>query len=274
MVTKRKNFYQTLSEAIRDITEHGFDSTGRLAYWTHEIRRAAEASLMPQWRVEALLNASLGAIYRRLIDRGQVAKYHQGLSMFTKAHLAPKLHAELTRRVMNAASLIKLNREEAMATTIRRFEGWAGSIPAGGTGSQNSKKVASELRKSLAGQPFRDRRVLIDQGHKLTSSLNQIIATDGGAIAMIWHSHWRQANYNYREDHKERDGQCYAIKGNWALQRGLMKAGDDGYYDDITKVGEEVFCRCWAQYIYTLDRLPEDMLTKKGRDTLADTARK
>ena len=273
-MARRRTFYQTLTEAIRDITEHGFDSAGRLAYWTNEIRKAAEASLTPQWRVEALLNASLGAVYRRLIDRGQVARYHSGLSQFTKAHLAPKLHAELTRRIMNSAGLIKLNREEAMAATVRRFEGWAGSIPVGGSSSQNQKEVASDLRKSIAGQSFRDRRVLIDQGHKLTASLNQIIATDGGAIAMVWHSHWRQANYNYREDHKERDGQCYAIKGNWALQRGLMKAGSDGYYDDITKVGEEVFCRCWAQYIYTIDRLPEDMLTKKGREVLDATKKK
>src|SRR5208282_598858 len=269
----KRTFYQVLTEATRDITEHGFDSAGRLAYWTHEIRRAAEASLTPQWRVEALLNASLGAIYRRLIDRGQVARYHQGLAQFTKAHLAPQLHAELTRRIMNAANLIKLNREEAIAATVRRFEGWAGSIPAGGSTNQNSKTVASELRRSIAGQPFRERRVLIDQGHKFTASLNHVIAMDGGAIAMIWHSHWRQAGYNYREDHKERDGHCYAIKGNWALQRGLMKAGSDGYYDDITKVGEEVFCRCWAQYIYTLDRLPDDMLTKKGREAL-DVTRK
>ena len=98
-----------------------------------------------------------------------------------------------------------------------------------------------------------------------------MVASEGGAIALIWRSHWRQAGYDYREDHKDRDSQVYAIRGsgNWALQQGLMRPGPPGYYEDITAVGEEIFCRCWAEYIYRLGSLPDDMLTKKGAETLA-----
>ena len=87
---------------------------------------------------------------------------------------------------------------------------------------------------------------------------------------MIWHSKWRQQNYDYREDHKERDLKVYAIRDNWAITKGLMKAGPAGFYDDITKVAEEVFCQCYAKFIYNIRSLPVDMLTAKGKAALAD----
>jgi hypothetical protein len=61
----------------------------------------------------------------------------------------------------------------------------------------------------------------------------------------------------------------YAIRGNWALDKGLMKAGKAGYYDEITKPGEEVYCSCSATYLYAIRELPDDMITNKGRETLA-----
>jgi hypothetical protein len=54
----------------------------------------------------------------------------------------------------------------------------------------------------------------------------------------------------------------------------LVKPGPDGYYDDITKVGEEVSCSCQAEWIYGLRSLPEDMLTKKGEESLAEARAK
>jgi len=43
-----------------------------------------------------------------------------------------------------------------------------------------------------------------------------------------------------------------------------MKAGPNGYYDEITQVGEEVYCSCTAEYIFALRKLPVEMLTKAG----------
>jgi hypothetical protein len=89
---------------------------------------------------------------------------------------------------------------------------------------------------------FDERRVLVDQGHKLISAINRTVAEEGNAIAGTWHSHWRQAGYDYREDHKERDDHVYAIRGNWAIKDGLMKVGPAGYSDEITQAAEEPFC--------------------------------
>ena len=112
--------------------------------------------------------------------------------------------------------------------------------------------------------------MLIDQGHKLVASLNNVLAVDGKAIALIWHSHWRQAGYKYRPDHKERDEQVYMLRDNWAQEKGFVKVGKSGYYDEITSVGEEPFCRCYAQYLYNIGSVPKELLTKKGADALAE----
>jgi hypothetical protein len=124
------------------------------------------------------------------------------------------------------------------------------------------------MRRAFTSLPFIERRVIVDQGHKLTASIHEIVAIDGGAIAGIWHSRWREIGYDYREDHKDRDRRIYVIRNNWALKRGLMRLAGREYTDQITQPAEEVFCRCHYEYLYTLRDLPPDMLTTKGREEL------
>ncbi|MEJ0017525.1 MAG: hypothetical protein WDN25_13360 [Acetobacteraceae bacterium] len=245
--------------------EHGFDSMARVEQWIDAIRRSAIASMTPPDVLARELNATMQTIYRRMVERDGILRMHPGVSRFTLERVKPKLRAELDRRIMASANLIKLNREQAIDTTIRRFSGWATSIPAGGSDAASRTEAKTEVRKALAQLPFAERRVAIDQGHKLTSSLSNLLAVEGGAIAVVWNSHWRQAGYNYRPDHKERDGRVFAIRGSWALERGLMKAGPAGYYEDVTAFAEEPFCRCYGTYLYALRRLPGEMVTAKGR---------
>lgn len=264
-----QTFFDVITAAIADMTEHGFDSNDRLLYWLGRIRDAASSAMTPAHVLETTLQGALRAIYTRMVERGQLVKYHRGVGRFTLDKLRPQLHGELDRRILASASLIRLNRQAAIEKTLQRFSGWSTSIPAGGTRTPGTRKDAKDdIRKAMASLPFEERRVLVDQGHKFTASLSDILATDGGAVAATWHSHWRQANYNYREDHKERDQVVYAIKGNWALERGLMRASKAGYTDQITKPGEEVYCRCYYSYIYNLRDLPDAMLTAKGRAEL------
>lgn len=268
-MAKRDSYFDVLTLAINEFAEHGYDSAERAAYWTRRLKDAAEASMASTAQMEQMLRDALASVYRRMIDKGQIAQYHQGIARFTIDKVRPQLRAELDRRIMAAASLIRLNREQAMQTTLRRFQGWATSIPKGGSEAVDKREEKAHIRKALVSLPFAERRVAIDQGHKLVASLSEILAKDGGALALIWRSHWRQPGYNFREDHKERDSHVYTMRGNWALDKGLMKVGPDGYYDDITSVGEEPFCRCYATWMYSLGKLPKDMLTRKGDEELA-----
>jgi len=261
-------FYRTIQEAIADITEHGFDSQRRIDDWMERIRQAATATLTPLAEMEKSLRDALGSIYKRLIERGGIIRMHPGVSRFTLTQVKPKLRAELDKRIMASAQLIRLNRAEAIEKTLRRFSGWSSSIPPGGSRTVDRRQEGVELRKAMYSLPFVERRVLIDQGHKFAANLSEIVATDGGAIAGIWRSHWREPGYDYREDHKERDELVYTVRDNWAQQAGLMRPGKAGYTDQITKPGEEVYCRCRYQWVYALGKLPEDMLTAKGRRQL------
>ena len=266
----RSSFYRVISEAIADLTKHGFDSVQRLEQWAARIRRAAIETMTPMHTLDAELRATLGLVYQRDIQNGGMFKHHAGVSRFTIEKVRPQLRAELDRRIMANADLIKLNREQAIEQTLRRFKGWATSIPDGGSRVVDRQDTKDSIRKALVSLPFEERRVIIDQGHKLSASLSEIMATDGGAIAAVWHSRFRQRGYNFRPDHKERDDKVYLIRGSWAQKDGLVKAGPAGYTDQITRPAQEPFCRCYYTWVYNLRSLPDDMLTEKGRRALAD----
>lgn len=273
MAGPQRDYFATLTAAINDLVANGFDSMERVNYWAEEIRKAAERTMAPPHVMEQMLKDGLASIYQKMVDRGEITRFHPGVSKFTLEKVRPQLRAELDRRIMAAANLIKLNRAAAIEKTLQRFKGWSTSIPAGGSRAQDKPEVREDLKKALRQLPFEERRVLVDQGHKLTASINEVVAAGGGAIAGVWHSHWRQAGYNYREDHKERDGLVYLIRGSWAQEAGLVKPGEAGYYDKVTAVAEEPFCRCFLQFLYNLRDLPSDMITKAGQMKL-DAVRK
>jgi hypothetical protein len=258
------NFYQTINAAISDIVEHGFDSQSRIDGWIDKIEASARATMGSEAAVQHALSQTLATVYKRAVESGKVFKLHPGISRFKIDQLKPRLRADLDRRIMTSANLIKMNRQQAVTKTLQRFSGWASSVPAGGTGAEDKPEVRDDLKKALKSLPYEERRVAIDQGHKLLSAVNDVIAVDGGAIAARWHSHFRQPGYDARPDHAERDGRVYLIRGNWAQDKGLVKAGDAGYTDEITQPAQEIFCRCNYHYLYSLKSLPIDMLTAKG----------
>lgn len=273
-MSKGKSYSDVLSAALDDMIEHGYDSAERLAYWQRKIREAAEASLASPRRMEEMLRDVLRATYDRMLKAGRVAQFHQGISRFTIGKVDPLLRDELTRRIMASADLIKLNRTKAVEQTLQRFAGWGSSIPAGGTKQADKRAEKAKLRKPLARLPFETRRLLTDQGNKLVSSINDIVATGGGAIAGRWRSKWRAPGYAYREDHKERDNVIYGIRGSWAFEQGLLKKPPDGWVDEHVMPAELPYCGCKFVYLYALRDVPESWLTVKGREALVEARKK
>lgn len=264
------SFYQVVSAAIKDFAANGYDSEQRLDVWLDRIRRSAALSMTPPHVMQDQLRRTLMNVYTRMVENKGALKMHSGVGRFTIDRVKPQLRGELERRIAASANLIKLNRQEAMEKTLRRFSGWATSIPPGGSEAIDKKDESIIVRKALSSLPYAERRVMIDQGHRMIATINDVIAVDGGAIALIWHSHWRQSGYNYREDHKERDGKVYLLPNSWALEKSLVKPGPAGWYDQITHVAEEINCRCFAQFLYTLRSLPQDMLTARGKLALEE----
>lgn len=260
---------EILRQAINEFSQTGYHSEDQLRRWVDLIRAAAERRSGAADAELARLRKEFEALFERLM-RGKVLDYVPEVGRYTLAMIRPELRAELDRRILAAADLIKLHRREAIETTLRRFQGWATSIPAGGEGAIDKREVRAHVAKDVKTLAFERRRVSIDQGHKLVANIAEIVARGNNAIAAVWRSHWRQPGYNYRPDHKERDSQVYAVRGNWAIEKGLMTKGA-GYLDEMTAPGQEINCRCYCTFLLSPRRLPDSMLTRKGHAWIADS---
>lgn len=128
------------------------------------------------------------------------------------------------------------------------------------------KSVEDGHRTSKAERKRRS----IDRGMKQIASINRADADAYGAVAVKWrHPQYlpHQRACDECPDHKERDGKYFLLKGTWATEKRLVKRGANPYYDDIDQVAERSGCQCWAEYIYDLDELPEDMRSHAQRHT-------
>jgi hypothetical protein len=255
---------QVLTNALNDLQRYGYDSPERVEKWVRELSIAIERTGI---RNDAELKQSVRAsLTPKLHNAASSALRGMGISKFTKANLSPRLYNELDRRILASTSLIKLNRTTAVNDTLQRFIGWSTSIPIGGAAVDDKVEVKQGIKKSLSQLNFIERRCIIDQSSKLVANVNNIVAVDGGAVAVEWNSHWRQKNYDYDPNHKALDGKIFLIRDSWADKEGFLKGE---YYEDLPEgFSQRPFCQCWGTYIFRLNRLPADMLTKKGQEYL------
>lgn len=274
-VIDRSEFYRVLTEAVDDLLEHGFTSQKQLDEWLQRIELTARAALVPEAVLQRSLQDALTSIYRKTVTGVGLERRHKGLNEFTLAAIKPKLRAELDRRIVASANLIRMNREASIQRTLQRFAGWATSVPAGGSDVESRREVKQQVRRGIAGLPFEERRVIVDQSSKMVAAVDEIIAVDGGAIAAAWrHVKEGPPAYDARPEHVARDGKVFVFRDNWALKRGLMKLGGAQYTDQIEAPAQLPFCRCrWGQVIYSLRDLPVLMLTERGRQELRDARR-
>jgi hypothetical protein len=264
-------FHEVLTAAVHDITENGYDDPARLDDWLRKLRFAALADLPTPEEIQTRMQLAMQTVFDRTFSKSSVLKYHPGVPRYTIERLKPFARAELDKRILASTKLIKLNREEAVEKTLRRFSGWATSIPDQGSRVVDKVDVKEHIAKPIAQVKFESRRCQIDQGAKLVAAINDVVAQQNGVIAYRWRSRWRMPNYDYREDHKERDEKIYLIRDSWAKQQGLVKVGAAGYYDDITAAAQEPFCQCFVVALYALRDLPPELLTEKGRNLLEET---
>ncbi|MDE3023911.1 MAG: hypothetical protein KGI54_19000, partial [Pseudomonadota bacterium] len=64
-----KTFHELLTEAVRDIAEHGYDSQERLDRWMRRLRDAAEQDTPSVEELRQRMDEALRAIYRRNVER-------------------------------------------------------------------------------------------------------------------------------------------------------------------------------------------------------------
>jgi hypothetical protein len=274
------DFKRVIREAVAFFSKRGYTSQHDLDTWARRLEDSARSSLVSPAVAAELVARHLSSVYGRFMRKipAQLKRLQVKVGarmtpelffrrVETLPQLAMRMRNELDRRIAASADLIRIRREEAIDATLRRFKGWASSVPPGGTPAPQ-KPEKELLAKEFRQVRYEVNRLNIDQGTKLNASLAAVYAEGTGAIAGRWRSNWRQAGYDYRVDHKERDNKIYTLRDNWAEKAGLMKPGPAGYTDEITQPAEEVYCQCYYVYIHNLTSLPPDMLTAKGKRAL------
>ena len=259
------DFYRVLAQALAEFRQTGYDSRDRLNHWLGLLRIAANRAMPSMTEAQRNIRTRLGKMFKDATTGTAFKRQHPALSQYALQRVGPKLTPILERRIMASADLIRLHREQSIEKVLQRFSGLVTSIPEGGTRNFDTRKDKAAIGKSLRQMSFEERRVVVDQGHKLIANVQQTIAEDNNALGFVWR-HVHQAGYDARPEHEARDGKFFAIRGNWAIEAGLMKRGPNPYSDEIDMVGVAPFCRCWAVYLYNIRDLPDDCLTQKGRE--------
>lgn len=127
-------------------------------------------------------------------------------------------------------------------------------------------KTNQHIAKSAKQIDFEQRRVMVDQTPTLIANIDNIIATEGGAIAAAW----RQPNFDFREPHKERDLMVYAICGNWTLKKGFMWPLGRRVISMKPHSLAKTFFPVHLSYIYNVHSLPDEMKADKWRREFVD----
>ena len=259
------SYYQVLSAAVEDVLSKGYCGPTQIGLWQQRLKDSIEETFKGDSSVT--LARTLSNAFERLIVRRGIARFHVGLSASTFGRLEPVLRNELVDRLLGAQALLRLREEEATLSSLRKFSGWAMTIPRGGAKPFERALKKAEIKKPLASLPFESGRAIAAQGEALQVAFNEIISREGKALCAEWHSRWRQPGYAYRDDHKDRDLKFFAFKDSWAAKQGLLVPLPS--VDSVTFPGQERGCRCFHRYFYTLESLPREVLSSRGLLALA-----
>jgi hypothetical protein len=144
-------------------------------------------------------------------------------------------------------------------------------VPVGGAADKIVRSLVTDIKREIRYLSKWDKLFYTYKASSLVSELEYILTLQSNPIAVIWRYSPldEQGEYSKSYDHKEWGGRIYAVRGNWALEKGLMNAGPYGYIDEISRPKQDVGCMCGLQWLYSLRSLPDGMITPIGKAELA-----
>jgi hypothetical protein len=203
-----------------------------------------------------------------------------GLVSSSGSHIAQKFDLLLPNIADRFAWCVKnyqLQAEKYRADQFDEFQklldNFLRVVPAGGTKDKDIKSQITGIKKELRYFAKWDRQFSTYKTMSFPCEIGYIFELEKNPLAAIWHYCQldEQGEYEKTYNHKQRANCVYAVRGNWAFEKGLMKAGDCGYIDEISRPTQEVGCMCSLQWVYSVERLPTNMLTAHGCAELART---
>lgn len=264
------SFYTVLSEAIEDFLSQGCVSATQVAVWQARLKDAAEVGFRGD--SSEALKRTLSGVFDRLVVRGGFSRSHKGLSSTVVGRALPALQVELAKHQMAARAYLALQREEAVLTALRRFAAWAITIPLGGLEPPLRYRRKEDIKVSLKRLPLAESHAIVVEAGNLSRSLNDLLASEGRAIAAQWCAH-RAPGYAHRADHLERDRKVYIFRESWAWEAGFLRRPFGFVETSSERPGAKPGCRCSYTFFYSLEVLPKDFLSAEGRAEIARRAR-
>lgn len=148
---------------------------------------------------------------------------------------------------------------------------FANQVPVGGASDKILRSQMTDIKRDIRYLSKWDKLFYTYKASSLVSELEYILTLQSNPIAVIWRYSPldEQGEYSKNYDHKKLDGRIYAVRGNWALEKGLMNGGPNGYMDKISRPKQDVGCMCGLQWLYSLRGLPDGMITSIGKAELA-----
>ena len=281
-----------LQSAIIDIAVNGFTSDVTVNRWLIRLQNALKNYSVNLPSARSLVEKSMTAEFNRQFfdakgkPTTKFLERNRGIESFTLQRLRPKAQAKLQERIAQNAALIVLNRDAAIADTLKRFQGWTiGQVSQQALTKTEIQEQAKEILKphSEAPNTFIERRRIIDQNAKMVAAVNDVIAEDGGALSLTWHQNYsanprnaENAGKKHRLDpdrnHEQFDGKTFIRRESWAVKEGLLKKGELPFLEDLNSFpGRPVYCGCTASYDYSLTalyRIRPDAFTQKGLERI------
>lgn len=117
-----------------------------------------------------------------------------------------------------------------------------------------------------------------NSGYNALQKISMVEGKESKAIVARWDARvyfvkpedqeWADGMCCQVPSHKERHGTLYAIKGSWALKKGLITKGAGVVNLDDEHLFDNEGCICCFQFIQFLQDLPYSMLTEKGKQAI------
>jgi hypothetical protein len=184
--------------------------------------------------------------------------------------LLPKIMERFNWCIENYKWQSKLYLDEQLSEFNDLLWNFLKQVPIGGTKNKSTRSKIAELKKVFRHLTKWTQLFYTYKAMSLPAEIEYIFILEGGPLVAFWHYSQldEQGEYKKSYNHKERDGRVYAVRGNWAIDKGLMKAEPYGYIDEISRPNQEIGCMCHLQWVYGIRSLPDDMVTEKGRSGL------
>lgn len=211
------------------------------------------------------------SMFQQQVVGDEILKRHLDVGRVSYDMIQPQFRQILNDRIHANIDLIVLDRANSISVSTRRFGDWlVNTQPL--QGKVDMKPIYSNVGKPIEQVKYEEARRAIDQGHKMIRAIDDTLSVQGGSIAEIWHSHQKTTTYDARPSHTEREGKIYVRRDSVAVRDGLIKKGDNPYYEDVAdKPAHLINCTCFVSSVYSLrklNRVAPDLLTAKGIESI------